>query len=190
MKGTLTPEQKEEILRSLDSAIEKGPWEESNFLHVIGKNLQKIRDSYATYTKVDSAAKESQEAMLARKIALRSGQQEVFVGLYSSEGSNLQSWERILANLQNQVISRPIYANELDVQTFIKSKENKINEAYLSIFIQKDAILPLPPDKIPQDRLGKPVLTLKNKALQVENIQYFCHLFEKYHYVKGRLQKA
>ncbi|KTC68123.1 IcmQ protein [Legionella birminghamensis] len=188
MKENLGDKQAEDILKALDEAIESGPWEESNFLRVIGKNLREIRENYSRSLS-SSSAKNNSNATLLNRVALRSGQQEVFIALYSSEGNNLQSWERILANLPRQVISRPIYTDEENVKFMIKSKENKLNEAYISVFINQSDILLLSADKTPQDKFGKPLLTLKDRAINLENINRFVHYSGTYKYMKGRLIK-
>lgn len=187
MKDELTPQQADAILKALDEAITTGPWEESNFLRVIGKNLREIRDNFANQLEGGEQEKQPEPAT---RMALRSGQQEVFIALYSSEGNALQSWERILANLPRYVISRPIYANEVDVQTLIKSKENKINEAYVAVYINQSDILTLPPDKIPLDRFGRALITLKDRAINLDNISRFIHFSGVYTYTKGRLIKT
>ncbi|RAP35939.1 MULTISPECIES: Dot/Icm secretion system protein IcmQ [Legionella] len=188
MKDSVDDQQSADILKALDEAIETGPWEESNFLRVIGKNLREIRDSYNRSLE-NGKPKNNSNATLLNRVALRSGQQEVFIALYSSEGNSMQSWERILANLPRQVISRPIYADEENVKFIIKSKENKMNESYISIFINQSDILPLSSDKIPQDKFGKPLLTLKDRSINLENINRFVHYSGTYKYVKGRLIK-
>lgn len=189
MKDELTEQQTNDVLKALDDAIEKGPWEESNFLRVIGKNLREIRENFASQLSISEQERSKVEAHLANKAAIRSGQLEIFVALYSSEGNNLQSWERIVANLPRQIISRPIYANEDDVKFIIKSKENKINEAYVSIFINQSDVLPVAEDKIPLDKFGKPLISLKDRAINLENISRFIHLTNIYSYSKGRLIK-
>ena len=189
MKDALSKQQIDAILKALDEAIEQGPWENSNFLRVIGKNLREIRDKFVS--QMDSANQKSKgNTHVANRIALRSGQQEVFVGLYSSDGINIHSWERIIINLPKQMISRPIYAEEKDVKEFIKKKENKINEAYVSIYVSQNDILPLSSEKTPLDKLGKPLLSLKDKALNLENINHFVHQTGIYKYSHGRLLKS
>ena len=189
MKDQLTKEQTDGILKALEDAIELGPWEASNFLRVIGKNLREIRDGFVNQLHAAGQEKSKNMPHLANRIALRSGQQEIFISLYSSDGENLQSWERILGSLPTQMISRPIYVNEEDVKALIRTKEHKINEAYVSIYISQNDILTLPPDKIPLDRLGKPLLTLKAKSIRLENINRFVHKTGTYHYSYGRLKK-
>lgn len=190
MKDRLSDEQNEAILKALNDAIEQGPWEHSNFLRVVGKNLIEIRDSFLTQLGASSQAQLKAESHLANRIALRSGQQEIFVSLYSADGTNIQSWERIVANLPRQMISRPIYADEEDVKAIIKTKENKQNEAYVAIYINQSDILPLHPEKAAVDKLGKTLLALKDKTLNLDNISRFVHLSGIYKFERGRLIKS
>lgn len=190
MKDELTEEQAREILDALDEAINKGPWEESNFLRIFGKKLRGMRDDFASEMNRDqNAASAGMDAQKAHQELMQDKQRQIFIALYSSEGSNLQSWERILTNLARQVLSRPIYAEERDVQYFIKSKENRINEAYVAIYVNIEDILVLPSDKVLKDRFGKPLITLKDRAINVENISYFQHNESQYQYYRAHLIK-
>ncbi len=190
MKDELTEEQTHAILEALDNAIKTGPWGESNFLRVIGKNLQEIRDNFANRLSASSLDESSSDINPANRIKLGPGQQEVFISLYSSEGSNLQSWERLIANLSRQVISRPIYSDEEAIKFLIKSKENKINEAYVAIYINQADILVMSQEKMPKDKFGKPLMSLKDRAISLNNITRFVHFSGTYHYYKGRLVKS
>ncbi|CEG58047.1 Dot/Icm secretion system protein IcmQ [Legionella fallonii] len=190
MNDKLSDEQNEAILKALNEAIEHGPWDKSNFLKIIGKNLVEIRDDFVKQLGASSLQQIKAEAHLANRMALRSGQQEVYISLYCYEGSNMQSWERIVTNLPKQMISRPIYANEDDVKAIIKSKENKLNEAYVAIYINQSDILALPSDKLSVDKLGKTLLSLKDKSLNLDNISRFVHLSGVYSYTNGRLSKS
>ena len=189
MKDELSEQQTDSILKALDDAIEHGPWDESNFLRVIGKNLRAVREEFASRLASPEREKVKMEKHLANRVAARSGQQEVFISLYSFDGSNLQSWERILMNLPKQMISRPVYAGEDDVNALIKTKENKNNEAYVVMYVRQSDILPLSSDKTPLDKLGKPLLTLTDKSLILSNIERFVHLSGVYQYQNGRLVK-
>ncbi|CAM4505134.1 MAG: hypothetical protein LEGION0403_FIIPPAGN_01928 [Legionella sp.] len=189
MKEILSDQQNEAILQALDEAINNGPWEESNFLRAIGKNLNDIRENFVNQLGTRTKAQIQAETQFANRMALRSGQQEVFVSLYSADGSNIQSWERIVANLPRQMISRPIYAIEEHAKAIIKTKENKINEAYLGIFINQSGVIALPPDKALSDKLGNLLLTLKDRTLDLDNISRFVHVSGVYHYDRGRLVK-
>ena len=101
----------------------------------------------------------------------------------------MQSWERILMNLPKQMISRPIYDDEADIVALIKTKENKNNEAYVSMYISQGDILTISADRTPVDKLGKSLLTLKDKSLSLDNINFFVHQTGTYQYKQGRLIK-
>lgn len=189
MKDDLTEEQSNSILESLDKALANGPWDDSNFLRVIGKNLKQIRDNFANEITAVKEERASALSSLTNSVTQHKDQQEVYVSLYTTGGSVLQTWERVIANLPKQIISRPVYANEGDVQQLIKSKENKINEAYVAIFINQSNLLNVSADRIPMDRFGKPLLTLKDKAIDLTNISRFVHSSGEYTLVKGRLVK-
>lgn len=184
-----TKEQVALVLQALNKALEVGPWKETTFLRVIGKNLQKIRDDLQNELTPSNAVESKKTAHLLDRVAARSGQKEVFISLYASGGDNIQTWERLVANLPKQVLSRPIYANEEDVREHIRFKANNMNEAYISIFVKNEDILDVPSDKIPKDRFGKPLLMLKDKAIVLENISRFVHTLGVYTYNKGRLTK-
>ncbi|KTD47079.1 IcmQ protein [Legionella rubrilucens] len=188
MRDDDVQEQIDILIKTLNEAIDNGPWEDSNFLRVVGKNLREIRDNFIRQVGLNPEEK-LKSAVNALQRNLHNDQQLVFVSLYSSEGQNLQSWERIIANLQRQIISRPIYADEADIVNLMKSKEKKINEAYVAIFINQSDLLILPPDKTPLDKLGRPLITLKDKAINLDNIVRFVHFSGVYTYLKGRLIK-
>jgi intracellular multiplication protein IcmQ len=87
------------------------------------------------------------------------------------------------------MISRPIYTEEVHVKSLLKTKENKLNEAYVAIYVNKADVIPLPPGKELVDKLGSPLLTLKDKTLDIENITRFIHASGVYQFVRGRLIK-
>lgn len=189
MKNDITEEQSNAILQALDKALSTGPWEETNFLRVIGKNLQKIRDDFANELHLDRDARKKAESNVANRVALRSDQQEIYISLYSSDGEFLPSWDRIVANLPRQVISRPVYADEADVKNLIRSKDNKQNEAYVAIYVNQSDILQLSEDRTSKDRFGKPLLNLKDKAINVGNISRFVHVSGIYSFLNSHLIK-
>lgn len=188
MKNEWSKEQTDAILNALDALVEQGGWNSSEFLRVIGKKLRAIRDDFSSRAVVLSPDKSKITSHLANRVALRSGQQEVFVALYSADGANLQAWERIVINLPKQMISRPIYGNEEDINQAIRAKENKVNEAYVAVYVAQGDVLPMG-DKTPLDKLGQSLLTLKDKSLNLENINRFIHSSGIYQYAHGRLVK-
>lgn len=189
MKEQLSDDQVKSILSILDEAIADETWTKSSFLRVIGKNLTEIREKLVNHINNNEHTQKI-DLKLSQQLIKRQNMQEVFITLYSNEGNYVQSWERIIANLPKQMISRPIYANEIDARSLIKSKENKYNEAYVAIYIDANDILTMPDDKIPKDRFGKSLMNLKDQSVKVENISRFVHQSGVYNYNKNRLIKV
>ncbi|MFY7697394.1 MAG: Dot/Icm secretion system protein IcmQ [Legionella sp.] len=187
MKDRLSKHQVDVILKAFNVAIDRGPWDKSNFLKVIGKKLCELRDEFSN--KINATSIEPTTETLAHRLALRSGQQQVFIVLYSSDGANIASWERILVNLPKQMVSRPVYAQEKDAKDIIKVKENKVNEAYVSFFVGPEDIMSLEADKSLKDKLGRGLLSLKDKSLRIENMNFFVHQSGVYEFIDGRLVK-
>lgn len=190
MTDELSEKQTQEILKVLDDLLEQGPWDSSNFLTLIGKKLRDIRDNFALHTNNTGKKNGQLTSDLASRMALRSGQIEIFILLYSSSGNQINSWNQIVNNLPRQVVSRPVYSSEDDVKEMIRTKVNPQNEAYVSVYIRKEDILEVAPDKIPYDKLGKPLLILKNHAIKLDNIHQFIHTSGFYTYAGGRLIKS
>jgi intracellular multiplication protein IcmQ len=184
----LLMQQCQEFLEKLDKAIAEGPWEDTNFLKAVGHKLKKIRDDFVRDAGLDDNNQTSENDEKTAN-ALNQDIMEVYISLYSSEGANLQSWERIINNLMQRNISRPIYLQEQDIINIIKTKENPVNEAYIAIHILKSDVLTIPKEKIPIDKRGVELLTLKDKAIQLDKINKFVNQERNYRYVKSQLIK-
>lgn len=177
------------ILEAINETLSFGPWNESSFITMLGKKMGTIRDDLATKIAKYEENDLSSPEYLAHRAHLNASHQLVYVSLYSLEGVSIASWEKIIANLPRQIVSRPVYASEEDVQNIIKTKEKKINEAYVAFYVNAEDILTVSGDKAIVDKLGKPILVLKDNAINLQNIDYFVHLSGKYQYMRGRLIK-
>ena len=186
----LSKEQVAAVLEALDKALSQEVWGVSNFLGLIGKQLQKIRDNFAESQELGDWNK-STIAHKNEDMRLQSLQDakmmRVFVALYAADGSNLQPWEHVLLNLPNHVNTRSIYANEEDVINALRNKPNPINQAYLAVYIDPQLVIEQASEKIAVDKLGKPLLALKNKAINFDQYDVFVHQKKIYRFVKGRL---
>ena len=179
-------EQATDALLILDRLIASSTWNESNFYRAMGNKLRDMRNKFASSLSTTENNEKLASHMLNR-VALRNNQQEIFIGLYSTDGNNLQTWERIVTNLPGQMISRPIYAQESEVQEIIKTKDKPVNEAYVSIYVNQNSFLTVSEDKIPMDKLGQKMLILKNNSINLDNIHFFFHMLKRYQYLKGKL---
>ncbi|OGV32355.1 MAG: Dot/Icm secretion system protein IcmQ [Legionellales bacterium RIFCSPHIGHO2_12_FULL_35_11] len=179
-----------DFISALDKAIAAGSWDETNFILILGKKIKQMRDALAI--KLDSIGGDStlSSDFISRRAALENALIEVYISLFSLEGVKLQSWEQIVYNIKKQVISRPVYATEEEVVNFIKTKSQKLNEAYISIFVRKEDILIPKGDKSPVDRLGQNLLVLKDNAISLDNVNFFIHSTGSYRYSRGKLVKT
>ncbi|MDF1645973.1 MAG: Dot/Icm secretion system protein IcmQ [Legionellaceae bacterium] len=188
-KNKLSEQQIKALLGAFQDTIEHGPWASSALLRVLGKKLQSIYDGFETDVGLDKQAVAKKESEHHSQKKPSDSQQEVFVALYSSDGANLKSWEQILINLPRQMVSRPIYEKEEEIKQAIRSRENPVNEGYVVIYINRSNVLSMPIDRTPKDRLGTPLLTLKDKSLSLDYIVRFMHVSGVYTYTRGRLIK-
>ncbi|MDF1678739.1 MAG: Dot/Icm secretion system protein IcmQ [Legionellaceae bacterium] len=186
-KNKLSDQQISVVLTAFKEALEHGPWASSALLRVLGKKLQSIHDAFEADVGLqkEAASKKEREHHSHREPA--EGQQEVCVALYYSDGGNLRSWEQILVNLPRQMISRPIYQKEEEIKQAMRSRNNSVNEGYVAVYIDTYNILALPADRIPKDKLGTALLSLKDKSLSLKNIVRFVHKTGVYTYSRGRL---
>ena len=77
MKDDITEEQANAILEALDKALKEGPWEDSSFLRVIGKNLQKIRDNFANEIAAVKEERAGALCSLTQRVAQHTDQQKI-----------------------------------------------------------------------------------------------------------------
>ncbi len=176
-----------EILKALNEAIEKGPWEHNLFFRGIGKKLRDARDRFQRELGLDELLRA--EEMQVGGMDANQDFAEVYVSLYQSEGANMQKWASVIGTLAGNSISRPVYKNEDDIQAAIRAKDYKINDGYVAVKVRTAHILKPYGDKPPLDRFGRELLVLREDAVQLEYILYFVHLSGRYIYSRGILIK-
>jgi intracellular multiplication protein IcmQ len=177
------------LLKALDVAIEKGPWDISPFFQTMRDRLIGIRDRFKKEAHLEEKAPERvlMPATLFGRIAKRSGLVEVYIVLYNSDGMNLQKWESILRSVEQHIISRPIYRYEKNARAALHAAVNKPNEAYIAVFIHEEDILAIAPERIPKDRHGIELLTLKDNVVKHQNIFRFVHVSGIYEFKGDKL---
>ena len=158
-------------------------------LNIIGDNLKSVSQKLTTLLEANQSNPSRLDSTIANRVALRSGQIEVYIGLYCTDGLNITAWERVVNHLLSQLVSRPVYADEEDLKALLRTKEKPQNEAYVKAYINQTDILELPPERALLDKRGKPRLTLKDRVLSLSNITRFIHHTGAYDFIEGRLIK-
>lgn len=172
------------IVAEVDRVLEAGDWNDSLFLRNTVKPLEDIRE----------------EALnLQEQVRLSSGEQKltlrdleddevlVYISVFQSEGHNIKRWELQLNSLRRHLLGRPVYENEEDVRKVIRQKLIQISEAYVAVAIKRSDIQNFAHQVKRVDRRGNTLLTLKESAVQPENIFKFVHQEEQYYFSDSKL---
>ncbi len=98
----------------------------------------------------------------------------VYVYLYNAQGVILQTWQKMVSPsvFYEYSINRPIYSDKANIESFIRSKPNRQQHAYLTIAVKKSNILP---SDHTQDPLGHPLIRVKEGGLVFNRLIDFHH---------------
>lgn len=178
------------ILKILNKAIESGPWTKSIYLRGTGKKLREIRDRFKSQCDLT----EDLEATLETAMEPRGNAKtklkdltKVYISLYTTPGTEIKNWERLLNTIGNSIITRPVLKNERDVRELIRSKVNKKNEAYVVAYVNPTDMIEMHSAHAPRDALGHELIMLKSGSIQLENIKSFYHISGWYLFEEGKL---
>jgi Dot/Icm secretion system protein IcmQ len=180
----------QQVLLILDELLEKGHWDDGLFLQASGKKLRELREKIAQRVKQPESDDLFQSEHNSRQFftAASSSTVEVFVLLYSADAHNLKKWESLLQKLDENSIGRPIYQKEEEIQTALRAKQRRENDAYVVVRVVAEDILPPAAEPL-TDNLGQKLILLRHGAIQPQNIVRFMHLNTSYHFNHGKLHK-
>ena len=130
-------------------------------------------------------SEEELDKLAQTKDVLGPNQQFVYVYLFNARGKMMSRWANILSprNLVEYSVNRPIYAEEAQVKAYIRSRPQSDEHAYIIVKVEKTGVLA----EQQSDVLGQPLLKLKEKALQIENLVTFIYKDEGYQLIGGQL---
>ena len=97
----------------------------------------------------------------------------VYVYLFNAHGMQKKTWQKMLNQhvLHEYSVNRPIYLDKQQVESFINSKANRMQHAYLAIAIKKEHIVAEEPAML--DSLGQALIKIKEGALQFHRLMTF-----------------
>jgi intracellular multiplication protein IcmQ len=167
-------------------------WQSTPLLKLYHSKLAKLAEEYAASAHIlennapveVSKPEEDRHAIFQAK-----NMQLVYIYLYTSDGKSLDAWGRLVYNLPRNYISRPIYEDEYDVQSAALITPILSNAGYAAVWVDKDAIIRLTEEgEEIKDKLGRPLLTLKDKAVNMQNMEFFWNNFMLYDWKNGALK--
>jgi hypothetical protein len=98
----------------------------------------------------------------------------VYVYLYNAQGITFKTWQKMIGPgvFYEYSVNRPIYREQGLVESFIRSKANKQQHAYLVIAIKKEHILSADADSS-KDAINQPLIKVKEGELKINRLISF-----------------
>lgn len=125
------------------------------------KMLEDIKGEQA-----DKEAKEQANNPLNYKPRpLKDDQERVYVVMYQANGGDISQWVLQLLSLQKLLATRPIYEDENDARQACKGAVDSMSKGYVSLIVNKNAIMH---DELAQkrkDHAGRALVLLKDTAI-------------------------
>lgn len=143
----------------------------------IGDKFRFIRDKLALLqAKVDEGLQEIDAAKPLGPSALAADEALVFVYLFNAQGLVASTWQKMLHSsvYYEYSVNRPIYMSKDHIESFIRSKPNKVQHGYLTVAIKKDLILPALADSPAlKDINGNELIKIKEGSLHFNRVIAF-----------------
>lgn len=126
---------------------------------------------------------------LANDDDLSEGQQYVYVYLFNARGRILSRWVPMLSprNFTEYSVNRPVYAEQKQVEAYIRSRPNDDEHAYLVIKINKADVISDQVQSSYHDATGQALLKLKERSLREECLVAFIYKGDRYRVLGGQL---
>ena len=174
----LNEEQKKQIEQALERASNHPVWGKSKFLTLIGTKINQIHQQFKNRIHASNPT-------LTQVLDIHENRDlKIFISVYCAKGSELAQWEKVLASLPSQLISRPIYDDEEHVIELIKSKAKPENEAYICVMVNSKNLSA----SISQDKFNHSLLTFRNNPLSANYEGIFIHQQQSYEFAHGLLK--
>lgn len=173
----------EEFHRIYEQMLADERWQQSNFLKIIHARLQKLSDELAESAHIvlkNNENNQSKDNQDHERTLKEQTMQLVYIHIYTSDGKELEAWERSISHLHRQFVSRSIYSNESHAQSAAQASPIFLNAGYVAVWVEKSLIFPVEAGHELKDKLGNPVILLKDRAIQLKNIEFFWNNYTHY----------
>lgn len=180
-----------ELLAAFDESISSNIWQESVLLRAILTKLKELREKLGSELTIYDEKHGSTFNLEQSGDTFNedSNLQPVYIHLYNLDGDNLRKWEKLLMNIDKQVSTRAVYSHQQDILEVMRSNksQNKKNEAYIVAQLNKQDILQNNNGPTSCDKLGHALVTIKDRAINIDKIKYFYHVSGDYYLLNGKL---
>ncbi len=172
----------EALITTINNIESQGDWQQSSFLK---NTLAPLIELRAKAQQIYQTLTGNNQRFYANERELAATEMKCFISLYQNRGHDLAQWALQLASIENYMMGRPIYTNEMDVQKVLRLKLSQAQEAYAVVIINKDSVMTN--SEMRKDRIGNDLLTLKTASVTAAQIIEFVHVGRRYQFVNNRL---
>jgi intracellular multiplication protein IcmQ len=164
------------LVNILDDLLGNKEWDSTLLLRTAKKRLNGLREEAQ---QIANELNETNSPKIPEQITttIKEGHKKIYISLYQTQGTNLKIWQNMLQSLAKYSITRPVYDDEEHIRELIRSKPEPQRHAYAVVTIKKDGIIDT--GNISLDKFSHKLLTLKEGAVQLENIIEFVHANDK-----------
>jgi len=175
-------EKKERILQLVSDAIQRDKALREDYQ--IGDKFRFIRDRlHALQLHVEEDLNAMQKEIEKKTDQVADDEVLVYVYLYNAQGIAFQTWQKMLSPsvFYEYSVNRPVYADKSCVESFVRSRPNKVQHGFLTVAIKKQNILLLPAGtEPPKDQIGNPLIKIKEGALPFDRMFSFTYQGHEY----------
>lgn len=171
-----TKEQSEKILQLVLNAIKQDKELREKFQ--VGDKFRFIRDRLdALQLRVQETITSLQKEDEKKKDTLAEDEVIVYVHIYNAQGIAFQTWQKMVSPsvFYEYSVNRPIYNDKSHIESFIRSRPNKVQHAYIGVAIKKQDILSTPESELVKDAIGNPLIKIREGSLLFNRFISFIH---------------
>jgi len=170
------------LVNILDELLGNKEWDATLLLRTAKKRLTGLRDEAQ---EIANELNETITSTVPEQVAatIKEGHIKIYISLYQTQGANLKIWHDMLNSLAKYSMTRPVYDTEEHIRELIRSKPDLERHAYAVVAMEKNGIIDT--ENTAMDKFNHELLTLKEGAVQLENIIEFVHANNKRYVFRG-----
>jgi len=173
-------EREQKLLTLLQSAIEQDKLLRDKYK--VGDKFRFIRDRLqALCGQLEEKIKTTEQAV--KKAEKKTADEIlVYVYLYNSQGVLFPTWQKMITVgvLYEYSVNRPIYSDKSMIESYIRSKTNKTQHAYLTVAIKPTDIISLANVEVTKDAIGAPLVKVREGSILINKLVLFTHNDHEY----------
>lgn len=170
-------EQKIKLLQLMQTALQQDQILRDQYQ--IGDKFRFIRDRlFALHKQIEETLSEFQQTIQHKKNEIAEDEMLVYVYLFNAQGVITKTWQKMLTPsvFYEYSVNRPIYLEQSAIESYIRSKKNKLQHGYFSIIIKKSDVIATPPLlPSPKDVIGNPIIKVREGSLDFMKFVSFTH---------------